>query len=88
MTDLDQFEERAAIMEYEGGLPRFRAETLAAQAQGKQRREVMDEISKRDSARRRDSGSAAERDSSGFVSTVQPISEKQERPMPERHVQG
>lgn len=47
MTDLDQFEERAAIMEFDGGMTRFRAETLAAQAQGKQRREVLDEIGKR-----------------------------------------
>ena len=47
MIDLDQFEERAAIMEFDGGLSRFRAETLAAQAQGRQRKEVLDEIGKR-----------------------------------------
>ncbi len=87
MTDLDQFEERAAIMEFDGGMTRFRAETLAAQAQGKQRREVLDEISKRDSSRQRNHGSTAERHSKGFVSTVQSLPEKQERPMPERHVQ-
>ena len=32
--DLDQYEERAAIMEYDGGLARDVAERLAAEAQG------------------------------------------------------
>ena len=32
--DLDHFEERAAIMEYDGGLTRAVAERLAAEAQG------------------------------------------------------
>ena len=32
--DLDAFEERAAIMEYDGGLTRDQAERLAAEAQG------------------------------------------------------
>lgn len=86
MIDLDQFEERAAIMEFDGGLSRFRAETLAAQAQGKQRREVLDEIGKRHIARQRDHGAATERHSQGDLSSVQSVSEKQERPLPERHV--
>lgn len=34
IPDIDAFEERAAIMEYEGGLSRSRAEDRAAQAQG------------------------------------------------------
>lgn len=34
VPDIDAFEERAAIMEYEGGLSRSRAEDRAAQAQG------------------------------------------------------
>ncbi len=34
VPDIDDFEERAAIMEYEGGLSRSRAEDRAAQAQG------------------------------------------------------
>lgn len=34
IPDIDAFEERAAIMEYDGGLSRFRAEDRAAQAQG------------------------------------------------------
>lgn len=32
MFDREAFEERAAIMEFDGGLSRFEAETLAARA--------------------------------------------------------
>ena len=34
VPDIDAFEERAAIAEYDGGLTRRAAEDLAAQAQG------------------------------------------------------
>jgi hypothetical protein len=34
IPDIDAFEERAAIMEFEGGLPRAVAEDRAAQEQG------------------------------------------------------
>lgn len=34
VPDIDAFEERAAIAEYDGGLTRREAEDLAAQAQG------------------------------------------------------
>jgi hypothetical protein len=34
IPDIDAFEERAAIAEYDGGLPRSEAENLAAKAQG------------------------------------------------------
>ena len=34
IPDIDAFEERAAIAQYEGGLKRKQAEDLAAQAQG------------------------------------------------------
>ena len=34
IPDIDAFEERAAIAEYDGGLSRSRAEDLAAQSQG------------------------------------------------------
>lgn len=34
VPDIDAFEERAAIIEYDGGLSRSKAEDLAAQAQG------------------------------------------------------
>jgi hypothetical protein len=34
VPDIDAFEERAAIVQYDGGLSRSKAEDLAAQAQG------------------------------------------------------
>jgi len=34
IPDIDAFEERAAIVQFEGGLSRSEAETLAARAQG------------------------------------------------------
>jgi hypothetical protein len=34
IPDIDAFEERAAIVQYDGGLSRVAAEDLAAQAQG------------------------------------------------------
>ena len=34
IPDIDAFEERAAIVEFEGGLSRERAEDVAARAQG------------------------------------------------------
>ena len=34
IPDIDAFEERAAIIQYDGGLSRSKAEDLAAQAQG------------------------------------------------------
>lgn len=34
IPDIEAFEERAAIAEYDGGLTRSRAEDIAAQAQG------------------------------------------------------
>lgn len=57
--NLDQFEERAAIMEFDGGLSRFQAETKAAELQGLKRWEVMNEIKRRDFAKGRDNGQTA-----------------------------
>lgn len=45
--DPDAFEERAAIMEYDGGLSRFQAETLAAKAQGVKRWEAIHAVAQR-----------------------------------------
>lgn len=87
MIDLDQFEERAAIMEFDGGISRFRSETLAAQGQGYQRRDALDAISKRNSRQAPDHGSAVERNGSGDLSGMQREPEEQERSMPQRHVQ-
>lgn len=60
MFDRCAFEERAAIAEFDGGLSRFRAETLAAEAQGLSRWQAMEEIRgeerERNSAAGRDRG--------------------------------
>ncbi len=74
--DLDAFEERAAIIEYDGGLTRFRAETLAAQAQGVARH---DAIRIRNSQAARDLGSQAKRDGSNDLPGVQPAPEEKAR---------
>ena len=88
MIDLDQFEERAAIMEFDGGLSRFQAETRAAQAQGKQRREVLDEVGRRNSARAQDQREAHVGNHGDALPRVQPASEEKARPVPERDVQA
>jgi hypothetical protein len=88
MIDLDQFEERAAIMEFDGGLSRFQAETRAAQAQGRQRREVLDEIGRRNSARSRDQREAHVGDHGDALPRVQRTPKEEARPVPERHVQA
>lgn len=69
--DLDAFEERAAIMEFDGGLSRFEAETQAAQAQGFTRWEVLDAIKRRNSERGGDHRQAAPRDGADNLSRVQ-----------------
>lgn len=56
MIDLDAFEERAAIMEFCGGLSRFEAETLAAKERGYKRHEVLNEIRQRNLTAGRDHG--------------------------------
>lgn len=71
--DLDAWIERASIMEFDGGMSRFRAETLAAQAQGFQRREVLDEIERRRNLEKAwDQRAADERHREGALSGVQP----------------
>ena len=52
--EIDNFLERAAIMEFDGGLSRYQAETKAAEAMGKKRWEVLLEISARHSEKPRD----------------------------------
>lgn len=74
--DVDAFEERAAIMEFDGGLSRFEAETAAAQAQGVKRWEALDAIRKSNTGRGGNLGAAMERqrgedDMPGVQSTSQ-----------------
>lgn len=84
--DLDAWEERAAIMEFDGGLSRFEAETRAAQSQGKQRFEVVNEISKRNSAGQRHHGSSPARHPAGNLPRVQSPAAQEVRSVPERNV--
>lgn len=77
--DLDAFEERAAIVQYDGGVSRYQAETEAARAQGKTRWEVL-EHAKRigNPASGGDHGQADARDSQNNVPAMQPRAAKQE----------
>jgi hypothetical protein len=45
--DREAFEERAAIMEFDGGMTRFQAETMAAKAQGVSRWEAIGNVAGR-----------------------------------------
>lgn len=42
--DIDAFIERSAIMEYDGGMSRFQAETAAAKAQGLTRWQALEAV--------------------------------------------
>ena len=90
MFDTDAFEERSAIMEYDGGLSRFQAETLAAKAQGLTRwqalQEVQNENHKRNSERCEDNRKAPERDNAHDMPGMQPRQAQSERPVLERVV--
>lgn len=75
--DIDAFEERAAIMEYDGGLSRFEAETAAAKAQGFKRHEAINAI--RNISQARDPGSADARNAAGALPRVQPAQAQEKR---------
>lgn len=71
--DADAFEERAAIMEQDGGLTRFQAETQAAQSQGVNRWEAIGNVAGRIVEKARDQREAmAERGSPNDLPGVQP----------------
>lgn len=86
MFDRDAFEERAAIMEFDGGMSRFEAETQAAKAQGLTRWQALEKIrnadSKRNPAFGGDSGSAHVGNRADNVSRMQRATAQQVRPMP------
>jgi hypothetical protein len=73
--DVDRFVERAAIIEFEGGMDRFEAETMAAQAQGLTRWQAMEAV--RDAERignsqqARNHGSAVVRNNTNRMPVVQ-----------------
>lgn len=75
--DQDAFEERVAIMIYDGGLSRLEAETLAAKAQGKTRWEAIGDISKRVVEATRNNREAAARDATDDMSGMQPAQKKE-----------
>jgi 5'-3' exonuclease len=64
--DLDAWQERSAIMEFDGGLSRFRAETLAAQTQGRRRDEMLAALARE--ARRGPEAGGGDRRPSGAAS--------------------
>lgn len=86
MLDRDAFEERAAILEFDGGLSRFAAETQAAQAQGLTRWQALEEIKNADSKRNPaiggDNGSAHVGNGSDNMPRVQRGTEEQNGPLP------
>lgn len=89
MIDVDQFEERAGIMEFMGGMSQFEAETRSAKEQGKSRKEMLDEIRMGHSAEQRDRGEAmARKQRAGAVPEVQRRSEEENRSVPQRHAQA
>jgi hypothetical protein len=88
MFDFDQFEERSAIMEFDGGMTRFEAETVAAKAQGLQRWEALRHAdSKRNPAPERDHRPAPAGQPANDLPGVQRGPEEQTRPVSERRVQ-
>lgn len=83
--DLDAWHERAAIMEFDGGLTRFQAEALAAKAQGKERFEFINAERKRNSERGGNTRPPmAQRAGADNVSRVQRGAAQENRSMPER----
>lgn len=90
MIDVDLFIERAAIMEFEGGLSRYQAETEAAKAQGVPRWQALKAVHDANIGGNPrvggDRGQAHVRDGSVDLSRVQPTQAEQDGPVPERDV--
>ena len=92
----DQFTERAAIREYEGGMTRFAAETAAAQEQGVPRWQALQTVKEASDANGRGPAGAdghhadalgGKRDA-GDLPRVQPDAQEEARPVPEREPQA
>lgn len=85
MMDYDGFEERAAIMEFDGGMSRFEAETRAAREQGEPRWRAIGDVAKRFVEQARNQREAmAQRPGADNVPGVQRWAAKENRSMPER----
>lgn len=90
MIDVDQFLERAAIIEFDGGMSRYQAETEAAKAQGVPRWQALKAVHDANIGGNTlhcgDRGQAHVRDGSGAMPRMQPTQAQQVRPLPERDV--
>lgn len=90
MIDVDQFLERAAIMEFDGGMSRYQAETEAAKAQGVPRWQALKAVQDANIGGNPrlggDRGQAHVRHGSGDLSRVQPSQAEQVGPVSERDV--
>lgn len=89
--DLDAFEERAAILEFDAGFSRFDAETIAAAAQGATRwqiKEARNAHSLGNPATTRDHREAHARHGAHHLPPMQRGAEEQARPVPQRDVQA
>jgi hypothetical protein len=86
--EMDTWNERAAIMQFDGGMSRFQAETKAAQGLGRERWEFVDAERKRDSEIGGDRGATmAGQQRPDHLPGVQPAPEKENGPVPERDAQ-
>lgn len=92
MIDVGRFVERAAIMEFEGGLSRYQAETEAAKAQGVQRWQALKAVQDANIGGNPRFGGDRSQAHVGHgqnnVSRVQPAKAEQGGPVPERDVHG
>lgn len=86
MIDLDEWEERSAILEFDQGMTRYAAETEAARRLGFRRFEAVNAKRERDTAAARDHGSEARGNVENDLPRVQRPAAEQERPVPERDV--
>lgn len=89
MVDFDAFEERAAIMQFDGGLSRFDAETQAAKAQGLTRWQMLDAINANRIGNPSQGGNNRQAhvgNRQDHVSGMQSASQEQDRAMSQRHV--
>ena len=88
----DAFAERAAIMEFDGGLSRFEAETLAAMAQGLTRWQAMGVTKNAERVGNlgpaRHNGAAVVRNGSDGMPEVQRAEAEQNGPMPVGDIQA
>ena len=82
MFDLELFEERAAIMEFDGGLSRYKAEAEAARLQDLERWQVIEYVKNGTLEQIRDhSASLAQRAGQDNLPTVQHVQAQENRPM-------